>query len=133
MKNKELATWKPIPPTMREYFEKLPATSEFLFSRKTGDRYARIKVFPYEVFRRCLKLAGLQGWRLHDGRHQAVSSLLNNGTPEQVVCQVAGWTSSAMLRTYYHRDGLQSVKMVRFGDEEKGKPDSVRCFQNAAV
>lgn len=118
MKNKELATWKPIPESMKEYFSSIASVSEYLFPRQEGEQYKQIKVFPYELFRRCLKLAGLSGWRLHDARHEAVSSLLNNGTPEQVVTMVAGWTSSAMLRTYYHRDGLQTLKMVRFSEKQ---------------
>lgn len=133
MKNKELATWKPIPPFMREYFTSLPSSSEYLFPQKIGDRYERLCTFPYKLFRHCLKLAGLSGWRLHDARHQAVSELLNNNTPEQVVCQIAGWTSSAMLKTYYHRDGLQSLKMVRFEPEKPAKPYSVQSFQRVAI
>jgi integrase len=76
------------------------------------------------LFRRCLKLAGLKGWRLHDARHEAVSGMLNNNTPEAVVCMVAGWTSTAMLRTYYHRDGLQSLKLVRFPAEDAFLPQN---------
>jgi integrase len=114
-----MAAWKPIPPSMRKYFESLPASCEYLFPRQIGERYLQIKPFPYELFRKCLKLAGLQGWRLHDARHAAVSGMLNNNTPEAVVCMVAGWTSTAMLKTYYHRDGLQSLKMVRFPDESE--------------
>jgi integrase len=133
MKNKEMAAWKPIPPSMREYFTSLPSSTEYLFPRKIGERLVQIKTFPYELFRHCLKLARLEGWRLHDARHAAVSALLNNNTPEQVVCQIAGWTSSAMLRTYYHRDGLQALKMVRFGDEKQEKPYSVRSLEKAVV
>ncbi|MGB7566481.1 MAG: tyrosine-type recombinase/integrase [Chitinivibrionales bacterium] len=133
MKNKEMAAWKPIPPSMREYFINLPPASEFLFPRKIGERFERIKVFPYGLFRRCLKLAGLMGWRLHDARHEAVSSMLNHNTPEAVVCMVAGWSSTAMLRTYYHRDGLQSLKMVRFGPEISAKPDTVRSTLMEAI
>ena len=121
MKNKEMAAWKPIPPSMRGYFESLPTSCEYLFPRQVGDRFLPIDPFPYELFRKCLKLAGLAGWRLHDARHEAVSSMLNNGTPEAVVCMVAGWTSTAMLKTYYHRDGLQSLKMVRFPGEPELK------------
>jgi integrase len=128
-----MAAWKPIPPSMREYFTSLPSSTEYLFPRKIGERLVQIKTFPYELFRHCLKLARLEGWRLHDARHAAVSALLNNNTPEQVVCQIAGWTSSAMLRTYYHRDGLQALKMVRFGDEKQEKPYSVRSLEKAVV
>jgi len=133
MKNKEMAAWKPIPPSMREYFINLSPASEFLFPRKIGERFEQIKAFPYGLFRRCLKHAGLAGWRLHDARHEAVSGLLNNNTPEAVVCMVAGWTSTAMLRTYYHRDGLQSLKMVNFGPEKSGKPDTVRSKLAEAI
>jgi integrase len=121
MKNKEMAAWKPIPPSMRKYFETIPAGCEYLFPRQIGERFLTINPFPYKLFRYCLKLAGLEGWRLHDARHAAVSGMLNNNTPEAVVCMVAGWTSTAMLKTYYHRDGLQSLKMVRFPGESELK------------
>lgn len=133
MKNKEMAAWKPIPPSMRPYFQNLPSSSEYLFPRQIGGRFKQIKAFPYKTFRHCLKQAGLKGWRLHDARHEAISSMLNFNTPEIVVSQIAGWTSSAMLRTYYHRDGLQAVKMARFQPENPAKPDSVRLEKAQAV
>ena len=49
-------------------------------------------------------------WRFHDLRHQSSTEALNRGVPEQVVCQIAGWTSGNMIRRYYKRDGVLAVQ-----------------------
>ena len=112
MKNKQLAAWKPIPPSMREYFETIPSSSEYLFPRKIGKRYVPINPFPYKLFRRCLKLAKIPGWRLHDARHEAVSGLLNGNTPEAVVCQIAGWD---LIRHVADRSSLRWFTVAENG------------------
>jgi integrase len=43
------------------------------------------------AMRRCLKLAGLKDAHFHDTRHNAATELLNAGTPERALCQIAGW------------------------------------------
>lgn len=64
-------------------------------------------------------------FRLHDTRHASATRLVDNGTPEQVVNEIAGWKTN-MLRTYYRRAGKKSLSLVRFHpgnnlqDPEKG-------------
>ena len=99
--------WKPIPPNMLHYFQTLPKETEYLFYRAVEDnKSGEVKYFGLGSFHsawyRCLKLAGLTGLRFHDTRHMAATSLIDNGTPEQVVMTVANWKTN-MLRNYYHR------------------------------
>jgi integrase len=98
-----IGVWKPIPPEMVDYFRGLPPDTEWLFYRRDH----RGRAWPLGCFKRswnrCLGLAGLAGRvRFHDLRHHSATNLVNNGTPERVVMQVAGWRTN-MLRHYYHR------------------------------
>ena len=117
--------WKPIPPDMVEYFRNLPNQTEYLFYRevedkKTGElKYSGLGSF-HSAWRRCRKLANLQGLHFHDTRHMAATALIDNGTPEQVVMTVANWKTN-MLRTYYHREPKTALDLVRFSpDREDG-------------
>lgn len=110
--------WKPIPPDMVDYFRNLPKETDYLFYRKTDDKSLGITTYAWlgdfhGTWRRCLKLAKLENFRFHDTRHCSASALVNNGTPEQVVMDVANWKTN-MLRKYYHREPIQSLKLVRF-------------------
>jgi len=126
MKNKEMAAYKPIPPDMTDYFRNLPKETEYLFYRRGHDgKYYPLGDFK-RAWRRCLRLAGIEDFHFHDTRHMSATALLNNGTPEGVVCEIAGWTSNAMLKTYYHRSGVQSLKMVRFPGKCEGVCEGVR-------
>lgn len=104
--------WKPIPPDMEEYFRNIPGESEYLFYKKHYTGYRYLGDFK-KSWKRCLKIAGINDFRFHDLRHISASALVDNGTPEQVVMQVANWRTN-MLRTYYHRSGRESLKLVRF-------------------
>ncbi len=127
MKNKDMAAYKPIPPDMLDYFRTIPADCPHLFYRQGRDG-AYLPLGDWKrAFKRCLKLAGIEGFRFHDTRHMAASAMLNAGTPEAVVVEIAGWTSSAMLRTYYHRAGVQSLKTVRFSPECEGVCEGVKA------
>jgi hypothetical protein len=44
----------------------------------------------------------------------AATALIDNGTPEQMVMSVANWMTN-MLRTYYHREPIQVLNLMRFG------------------
>lgn len=117
-------TWKPIPPDQVGYFRSLPAECPYVFYR-----VEKGMCFPLGDFRKswvkCLALAGISDFRLHDTRHASATRLVDNGTPEQVVNEIAGWKTN-MLRTYYHRAGKKSLELVRFHsgsslqDPEKG-------------
>lgn len=104
--------WKPIPPSMAGYFRSIPQGCPFLFHRIDKGVYRPLGDFK-TAWKRCLRLAGIEDFHFHDTRHVSASALLDNGTPEQVVMQVAGWKTN-MLRTYYHRAGKQALGLVRF-------------------
>lgn len=108
--------WKPIPPDMVAYFRNLPKESEYLFYRyeKKTDRYLPLGDFK-KAWRTCLEKASIEDFRFHDTRHIAATALLDNGTPERIVQEVAGWKTD-MRRTYYHRSGKTSLNLVRFAN-----------------
>lgn len=118
-KNKR-GMWKPIPPAMKAYFETLPPEDvcPYLFHRyeKKTDQFFPLGDFK-KAWKRCLRLADIPDFRFHDLRHMAVSLLINNGTPERVVMQIAGWVTP-MFSTYYHMAGKESLAFVKF------EPDS---------
>jgi integrase len=112
---------KPIPPGMLEYFRSIPAESDFAFYREEAGRYVSIGDFKRAWNSACVD-ADLPGLRVHDLRHIAATDLVNNGTPEQVVMQVAGWKTN-MLRTYYHRSGTTALGLINWGTTVH-KPDT---------
>lgn len=116
-------SWKPIPPELHEYFKNLRPDTEYLFYREVNGKPVRLGNFR-RAFGRCLKIAGIRDWHFHDFRHEAATALLNAGNPEQVVCQIAGWKSGNMIRTYYHKDGLHAVRSVIFPEKTVEKPDT---------
>jgi len=105
--------WKPIPPEMVPYFRSIPPECPYLFYRFEKGVYSPLRDFS-RAWGRCLTLAKIGNFRFHDTRHISASEMVDAGTPEQVVMQVAGW-KTPMLRTYYHRSGKQSLGLVRFG------------------
>ncbi|MBD3391646.1 MAG: tyrosine-type recombinase/integrase [Chitinivibrionales bacterium] len=132
MKNKNLAAYKPIPPDMLDYFRNLPSDTDYLFYRRDRDGVCRGLGDFKRAWGRCLRLAGIKGLHFHDSRHMSATELLNNGTPEGVVVEIAGWTSNAMLRTYYHRAGVQSLNLVRFSSGREANPEGILKASAAA-
>ncbi len=60
---------------------------------------------PYEfrpAWHRTLKEAGIQGFRFHDLRHEAVSRLVEAGLGDQEVAAISGHKSMQMLKRYTH-------------------------------
>lgn len=108
--------WKPIPPDMVTYFRNLPKESEYLFYRfeKSTGRYLPLGDFK-KAWRTCLERSGIDDFHFHDTRHIAATALLDNGTPERIVQEIAGWKTD-MLRTYYHRSGKLSLNLVKFSN-----------------
>jgi integrase len=122
MKGGRMAAIKPIPPdpVVLRHLRTLPADCDAVWYRRVGRRNVGIRSFV-GAWRACVKAAKLPGWRFHDLRHVAVTRLLNAGTPAQVVAQVAGWTSTAMIRQYYKLEGQSALKLVRFTPPEMPK------------
>ena len=109
--------YKPIPPDMVEYFRSIPIESEFVFYRKRGTRYMSLGIFK-RSWEKCRELAGLPNLHIHDSRHISATDMANRGTPDRVVMAVAGWKTD-MLSTYYHRDTLNSMKLVKFSPQRE--------------
>lgn len=108
-------SWKPIPPGwLTDYFRDLPADTEYLFYRRDSHGKCRSIGDFKKSWNRCRAMAGMPDLHFHDTRHVAAGDLINAGNPEEVVCQVAGWTSGNMLKVYYHKDGLKAAKGVQF-------------------
>jgi integrase len=106
--------WKPIPPDMVGYFRSIPPGCPYLFYRFEKGVYKPLGDFK-TAWKRCLRLAGLPDLHFHDGRHTSASNLVDNGTPDRVVMQVAGWRTD-MLRIYYNRSGKQSFGLLKFSE-----------------
>lgn len=113
-------SWKPIPEELHDYFRQLRSDTEFLFYRLVDKKPVSLGNFR-RAFVRCLELAEIEDWHFHDFRHLSATGLLNAGNPEQVVSQIAGWTSGNMIKQYYHRDGMRAAKDVIF---PSSKPDT---------
>ena len=54
------------------------------------------------AWRSLTKKAGLEGLRGHDLRHHSATKLLESGSPDQVVLDMAGWLNKDMLSHYSH-------------------------------
>ncbi len=122
----DAGTWKPIPPSLREYFarrvKEAKSIDEPIFGRRvSGSRSDRTgensRFVPLGDFKRAWdtirKEAGIGNVRIHDTRHVSATSLIDNGTPEQVVQMIAGWKTD-MLKTYYNRSPKRGLSLVRF-------------------
>lgn len=124
-------TWKPIPPDMIEWFrdrkKEAQSLEEPIFCRiikgSRKDRGSARIVKPLgdikTAWATIRKAAGVPWLRIHDTRHIAATEMVDNGTPEEVVNQVAGWKTN-MLRTYYHRNPKRALERVRFAREKAG-------------
>jgi integrase len=55
-----------------------------------------------DAFKAATVAAGIQGFRWHDARHTAATTMLAEGVPPTTVMAVCGWKTMAMLRRYNH-------------------------------
>lgn len=110
-KNDE-GSWKPIPPDMVEYFRSLPPETPFLFFRRRGGRFLPLGDFK-RSWDRCKRLAGIEDFHFHDTRHISATNMIDAGTPERVVMDVAGWKTN-MLSTYYKSSSKKALAHVIF-------------------
>jgi len=106
--------YKPVPEELYEYFDSLPEDCPYLFYResKHGEKYRSLGDLRC-VWSYCCMKAGITNYRVHDLRHWAVTKLIMAGNTEQDIADIAGWTSPAMLRVYYHKDIFRSAQRIR--------------------
>jgi integrase len=78
---------------------------EFVFVYR-GERIRHVNNHGWQT---ALKKAGLQGFRWHDLRHTFASHHAMGGTPLQVLQELGGWKSAAVMQRYAHlsRDHLR--------------------------
>lgn len=101
---------KPIPPNMIDYFRSIPNDSEFVFYREEDGKYKSLGDFK-KSWTHCRNKAGIDNLRFHDTRHHSATNLVNNGVPERVVMQVAGWKTN-MLTVYYDNKSTTAASLV---------------------
>ena len=116
---------------MAEYFENIPQECPYLFYRPETGKDGVVKYHPLGDFKKAwsnvLHAAGITDFHFHDGRHISATDMVNAGTPERVVSDIAGWSAgSQMLSRYYHRGGLDSVRSAVFAATEQPKGEVVR-------
>ncbi len=75
-----------------------PSRNGWVFPSPDDRPYSRVHVS--RLFRRAAQAIGLEDWRFHDLRHHGASVALNAGFSGQVVKDLGGWKSEAMLRRY---------------------------------
>lgn len=105
---------KPIPESMRSYFDSIPEDCPYLFGYKRGGVYKPLTFALRKAWAFCLKKAGIADMRIHDLRHMAVTDLCRAGNNPQVVAATAGWKSTDMLKHYYHMDSLWAAQSTVF-------------------
>lgn len=107
--------WKPIPPSMVEYFRTLPADTEYLFFRRDREGKAVPLGDFKRAWKRCLRLEKLSAFTFHSTRHVSATAMIDRGTPEQVVMTIANWKTN-MLSTYYNRKPKRTFNQVAWGN-----------------
>jgi len=105
---------KPVPPDMVGYFKNIPADCPYLFYKEEDGQYKPLTYILRYTWKYCLEKAGIEDMRIHDLRHMAVTDLCRAGNLPYDVASAAGWTSTDMLKNYYHLDGLFSAQNMVF-------------------
>ena len=110
---------KPIPPNLIEYFRNLPPRTEWAFYRyvKVSDSFSNLGNFT-RAWESVKEAADLNWLRFHDLRHISATKLINRGTPERVVMQIAGWRTN-MLATYYGKNDENINQLTKFSDSNR--------------
>lgn len=73
--------------------------SEYVFVKDSG---APAKEIPSKVWKRACKAAGLKNLRWHDLRHTWASLMRQQGVALEVIQELGGWKSLAMVERYAH-------------------------------
>lgn len=118
-------TDKPIPPDMIDFFmkrKKEGKPEDPVFCRiikgdrknRTGENYKVVSLGDFKRAWQTVKEdAGRPDIRFHDTRHISATDMVDAGTPERAVMDVAGWNTN-MLANYYHRNNKKSLGLVQF-------------------
>lgn len=90
----------PLNKTALQALESLKAgnKTEWVFARKNGER---VKALDW-LFRKAVKLAGIEDFRIHDLRHTFASWLVSEGVELVKVRDLLGHTSIKMTERYAH-------------------------------
>lgn len=100
--------------------------SEWVFPKESGAPAAEI---PSKVWARACKEAKLKNLRWHDLRHTWASILRQQGVPLEVIQELGGWKSLAMVERYAHlsvdhlRDAANLVDKA-FGTDMTQRPSA---------
>lgn len=74
--------------------------SEYVFLSERGKRFACDSIS--RAFSRAAKKAGVTGVRFHDGRHTNMTRMRRRGVQLDVLQELGGWASLAMVQRYAH-------------------------------
>lgn len=75
-----------------------PSKNGWVFPNPDDRPYSRVHIS--RLFRLAARRIGLEDWHFHDLRHHGASVALNAGFSGQVVRDLGGWKSEAMMRPY---------------------------------
>jgi integrase len=75
-----------------------PSPHGWVFPNAADQPYSRSRIS--KCFRTAARTIGLADWHFHDLRHHGASVALNAGFSGQVVKDLGGWKSEAMMRRY---------------------------------
>ena len=122
----------PIDSHLREVFLELRKgrrPSEYVFSRKNGDRILCVK----EAFKAACDRAGILEFRFHDLRHTAASLLAAGGCDIITLQHILGHKTLAMTQRYAHlvpgrHDKTREI-MERLWDTSSGKEGATKLPQ----
>ena len=92
---------------MLETLNRLPRTSEFVFTKPTGKPYHAIR-----GFRAACQLAGLTGVTPHSTRHTFATRLVENGVDLRTVQELGGWATLSLVQRYAHVSPSRKAEAV---------------------
>ena len=113
--------WIPIPPhpAIQAHFASIPKEASTIFYRQEKGQYLSLGDFK-KSWKSALGKSEISDFRRHDLRHIAATMLVNAGTPEQVVREIANWKTD-MLRRYYSYGSYEAASLVKFPDQESAE------------
>ena len=113
--------WVPIPPhpDLVAHFNSLPAKTETVFFRLDGEQLVPLGDFK-KSWAKALELSGIEDFRVHDLRHDAATRMINAGTPERIVREVAN-RKTDMLRRYYSFNSVEACNLMHFPHLDSGQ------------
>ena len=92
-----------------EHASSLGVQSPLLFYGEPGKDGRRRPYIVQKVWANAVKRAGLDDFRFHDLRHEAISRLVEAGLADQQVAAISGHRSMQMLKRYTHLRGEDLV------------------------